>query len=307
MRLNQTILHLLLEALESSSLSLVDTLIGGFHLSWTKLSNGLSVVIGIIDSLVDILQIGLSCESGGALDPLWGPQGTLLRWSRQSLTIVIISLERAHVVSKHDLLLLYQLFLVSVFVLESGSGWNWIQNWFVQASELARYLAAWWSCKNLRLIQTLNRVLGFDWGEIKRLFDAWIVSLVLQVLVSPKLVSIILPIWSSLYTLFHIWIATPGNGTSRPGTHRISRDWLPAHTKLSWVLIRKLIHLLVNLLEGLLLRWKPWSWAFISAFVHAQAWVGLWLGSWATSKGFPRFCRSHHLPVVLVAVVVLHA
>ena len=70
MRLNQTILHLLLEALESSSLPLVDTLIGGFHLSWTKLSNGLSVVIGIIDSLVDILQIGLSCESGGALDPL---------------------------------------------------------------------------------------------------------------------------------------------------------------------------------------------------------------------------------------------
>ena len=303
MRLNQAFLHLLLEAIKSGALPLVDTLISGFHLSWTKLSNWLSMVFGIFDSLVDILQIGFRREGSSALDPLSRTHGTIFRWSRQSLAIVIFSLDRAQMVSKRDLLL-YFTFFVGVFVLESHSAWQLIQNWFVQAPKFARYLAAWRSRVNLRLIQTLiNRVLRLNWGEIERLFDAWIVFLVFNVLISPSLIPIILTIRSLV--IFHIWICAMGLRASRPGLHRVSANWLSVSTKLSLISSRKLIGLLFELLLRLLFRWTSWSGAFLYPWVHAQARMGLRLRSWATNKGLSRLDWGNHLSVILVTVAVV--
>ena len=70
MSLNKTLFHLLLKLLKSSTLTLVNLLIGSFHLAGAELFDRVVRIQDSLDSIVDLLDVGLSGELSSSLDPL---------------------------------------------------------------------------------------------------------------------------------------------------------------------------------------------------------------------------------------------
>ena len=78
MSLDQALLHLCFHCLKAGTLTLVNALVGYLHFARAKLFYRVRMMVGVLDALVDILEIGLGCEGSGALDPLGRSHGTLL-------------------------------------------------------------------------------------------------------------------------------------------------------------------------------------------------------------------------------------
>lgn len=69
-RLDEALLHLLLEALEAGPLPFIDLLIGSFHLSWSKLQDGIACFESVVNAEVHLVQVLLRGQLGSSLDPL---------------------------------------------------------------------------------------------------------------------------------------------------------------------------------------------------------------------------------------------
>ena len=168
MCLNQTLLHLLLQVLQSIALSLIDLLVCGLHLARAELTNGQRMIFGIFHAIVYLFQVCFRCEGGCALDPLRWPYGAVLRRSRvrQRITIVILSLQSALLAGSGSLkrcLLITMFVRPRIIVLSLALGDHLTQHGLVETSEFARYLPTRWPAVGLRLVKTqVNRILGLN-------------------------------------------------------------------------------------------------------------------------------------------------
>ena len=68
MRFDKTFLHLLLEVLKSGTLPHIYLLVSGLHLAWTKLFDGLGMLVRILESMIDFVDVSFCSKSGGTLD-----------------------------------------------------------------------------------------------------------------------------------------------------------------------------------------------------------------------------------------------
>lgn len=70
MRLDQALLHLLFQLVEATSLPLIDSLVGGFHLPRAELFHRLAGGTGVVEPLLDIFNVGFFGQLSGYLDSL---------------------------------------------------------------------------------------------------------------------------------------------------------------------------------------------------------------------------------------------
>ena len=184
-RLDQTLLHLLLEALQASTLPLIDPLVGNLHLARAEFADGLGPVIDLLHSLLNVFQVSLCGQLGGPLDSLRRPHWAFLRRGGQRFAVVILRLQVLAVVREQDgaflgcLVLRRHLGLLGYHVTQEG---------LIEAAELASNLAAPNSGpdRGRRLLIQVDVAAGVDRGKFHLLFDAGTgLHLMISVLGSP--------------------------------------------------------------------------------------------------------------------------